>query len=96
MKDPESELVLPMDEDDSAGDGVPHKKVRRKKSKEERSRERRVILWTLIVVLGTTIFFWWWPKIRDLSLGKPVFNKMSTPGAGRVVPEKKNYVEYKL
>ena len=85
MTDLESDLVVPMEEDENVGDGVPRKRVKRKKTKEERIKERRVVFWTLIVVIGITIFFWWWPKIRNLSLGVPAF-KM----------ERKNYVEYKL
>lgn len=94
-KDLEDELELPSDEDENVGDGVPKKKIKRKKSKEERAAERKVVFWTLIIVLGATVGFWLWPKVRDFSLGVPVF-KIESPMEDNPSSGWKNYVEYKL
>lgn len=98
MKDLDTELELPMDEDENTGDGAPKKRVKRKKTKEERAVERKIVFWTFILIVGVTIFFWLWPKVRDVKFGLPSINS-STPNSPDVEMPKsgwKNYVEYKL
>ncbi len=88
MKDLDSELELPMDEDENVGDGLGKKRSRRKKSKEERVAERRVIFWTFLIIVGATIFFWLWPRLRQSNF-LPSLDEYPKK-------EWKNYVEYKL
>lgn len=95
MRDLDAELELPMDEDESVGDGAPKKKrVKRKKTKEERAAERKVVFWVFFIIVGTTMGFWLWPRLKEFTSGFPT--NSSDTKVEETKPGWKNYVEYKL